>query len=312
MEGRNTTTYLLQLPRIGGLTDLANHLAVSEHLIATMWRREELFYHQARIPKANGSGMRVISCPAESLKAVQAWILRSILGRLPAHHAATAYSSGSSIVHNAHQHQYHFHIACLDIKDFFGTIRYDRVYGVFRAVGYQPRVAHLLTSLCTHGGVLPQGGVTSPALSNLVCLRLDRRISRYCGALDVVYTRYADDMCLSSNDPAKLIACKRMAQAIISDEGFEVNPAKTRVVGPRNCRRVTGLILGDQSIGIGRKRTRLLRAVIHRYESGGVAADEMPQTLQQIHGRMAFLRSVDAAAYNRMKAYWDIQRDRYR
>ena len=75
-------------------------------------------------------------------------------------------------------------IVKIDLADFFPTIHYRRVAGLFAHHGYPPDVARALGALCTHRpvladgkiawpGVLPQGAPTSPALANVICRRLD-------------------------------------------------------------------------------------------------------------------------------------------
>ena len=86
------------------------------------------------------------------------------------------------------------------MKDFFPSIGYKEIYKIFRYIGYTDGVSKLLTKLCTNvNDVLPQGSPASPPLSNLVSLKLDKRLSRLAESIGADYTRYADDMLFSSN-----------------------------------------------------------------------------------------------------------------
>jgi len=172
-------------------------------------------------------------------------------------------------------------------------------------------MAHVLTSLCTCNGRLPQGAVTSPALSNIVCLRLDRRISGYTGKRNIVYTRYADDMTFSSMNPNRLIGAKRMVQHIVTEEGFNLNECKTRYMGPRQRRRVTGLVIGDNSIGVGKRRKRRLRAALHRLAAGNLVNEEREALGRHLVGWLAFLRDVDRKGYGQLRVYGDRLYERY-
>ena len=44
---------------------------------------------------------------------------------------------------------------------------------------------------------LPQGAPTSPAITNALCLKLDKRVSAMAKRLGFTYTRYADDLTFS-------------------------------------------------------------------------------------------------------------------
>ena len=50
--------------------------------------------------------------------------------------------------------------------------------------------------------VLPQGACTSPAITNALCRRLDRRLVGLVRRHDFTYTRYADDLTFSGDRPA--------------------------------------------------------------------------------------------------------------
>ena len=87
---------------------------------------------------------------------------------------------------NASPHQGAAIVVKLDLKDFFPTVHYRRVRGLFQWLGYNADVANTLAGLTTYRpkledgtvlwpGVLPQGAPTSPALANLACRRMDRR-----------------------------------------------------------------------------------------------------------------------------------------
>ena len=61
-------------------------------------------------------------------------------------------------------------------------------------------VSYILSLLCTYEGYLPQGAPTSPYLSNLILRDFDKKIQQICSSLNYTYTRYADDITISSNN----------------------------------------------------------------------------------------------------------------
>jgi hypothetical protein len=94
----------------------------------------------------------------------------------------------------------------LDLCDFFPTITFPRVRGLFQQLGYSPAVATIFALLSTESPrktvayagqqffaatgprSLPQGACTSPALSNLIARRLDSRLSGISGKLGWTFT----------------------------------------------------------------------------------------------------------------------------
>jgi hypothetical protein len=173
-----------------------------------------IHYRRFTIPKRDGTA-RAIWAPLPKLKGAQRWILRNIVERLPVHGSAHGFLPGHSTLSNAASHPDPKIVAKIDIKDFFPTVTLPRVKGVFRKAGYRESIATLLALLCTespreiveHEGrtvyvalgprCLPQGAPTSPALTNTLCLHLDRRLGGLARRLGWRYTRYADDMTFS-------------------------------------------------------------------------------------------------------------------
>lgn len=307
MSGYNQTTYLLRLPAIEGLSDLSQQLGLSAQLLHKLYTRPELFYRRARISKKTG-GFRVVYCPAKNLKAVQAWILRNILQAPKPEPSATAYLPGANAKNNAEAHKGNKYFLCMDIKDFFPSIPYRYVYSIFHALGYKPHASHILTCLCTRKGGVPQGAVTSPAISNLVCIRLDRRISRYVGARNITYTRYADDITLSSNNPAVLHSCKKMVDRILGEEGFKVNDKKTRFMGPSIQRKVTGFVIGsgEDEIGVGRVRKRWLRFTIHKLATDiSLTPKQHNELLNHVRGWLGYMKHFDPNSHRQVLRCYD-------
>jgi RNA-directed DNA polymerase len=198
------------------------------------------FYRRFTIAKRSGKS-RQIAEPLPTLKRVQKWICEHILEVVPPARYAKAYVSKSSIRENARFHVRQSRVVLIDIKDFFPSVQSQRVYRLFREFGYTRSVSAMLAGLATLDGSLPQGAPTSPAISNLVCRRLDHRAGAFCVKRGWRYTRYADDIAVSGEvEPAAVILAIRQ---MLADDQFEMNTEKTRVM--RSCQRqvVTGVVV---------------------------------------------------------------------
>lgn len=176
---------------------------------------------------------------------------------------------------------------------------------LFSDIGYSRQIATTLAKICTCGSSLPQGGVTSPAIANLVASRLDRRIAGYCGKKKIVYTRYADDLTFSTNNRNILNHAEEILTSIIRSEGYEVNSEKTRFSGPRVCCSVTGLIKNSSipKFGIGRKKKLAMRSVIFNYIVNDKFVNPKYGTKQSIIGWLNYCNNVDKQVYCSLKRY---------
>jgi hypothetical protein len=237
---------------------------------------------------------RLIEAPKPRLRAVQRRILADVLAPVPTHPAAHGFVPGRSPHTFAAAHAGQPVVVRLDVLSFFAAVTAARVYGLLRTLGYPEPVAYALTGLCTTwtpAGIrrgapaqipdrsyrlallgaphLPQGAPTSPALANLCGFRLDRRLAGLAARYGVAYTRYADDLAFSgrSRHPERLVAA---VTAVAADEGFRVNPAKTRIRGASQRQALAGLVV-NAAPAVPRDEYDALRALLHNAARTGLA-----------------------------------------
>jgi len=311
------------LPELADAAQLADAMGITVAELRFLGFHREVarthHYHSFTLPKKTG-GERLISAPMPRLKRAQYWVLDNILAKVPAHDAAHGFLAGRSIVSNAAPHAGHDVVINLDVKDFFPSIAFGRIKGVFRHLGYGEAMATLLALLCSEnraqawqvdgeklfvGGkarerVLPQGAPTSPMLTNLLCRRLDRRLLGLARQLGFVYTRYADDLTFSASGEAARDNVGRLlgrVRWILRDEGFTPHPDKERVMRKGRRQEVTGLVVNADKPGVSRETRRRLRAALHRatQASAGKPAHWQGQAAQpsQLLGLAQFVYQVD-------------------
>lgn len=311
------------LPELADAAQLADAMGITVAELRFLGFHREVarthHYHSFTLPKKTG-GERLISAPMPRLKRAQYWVLDNILAKVPAHDAAHGFLAGRSIVSNATPHAGHDVVINLDVKDFFPSIAFGRIKGVFRHLGYGEAMATLLALLCSEnraqawqvdgeklfvGGkarerVLPQGAPTSPMLTNLLCRRLDRRLLGLARQLGFVYTRYADDLTFSASGEAARDNVGRLlgrVRWILRDEGFTPHPDKERVMRKGRRQEVTGLVVNADKPGVSRETRRRLRAALHRatQASAGKPAHWQGQAAQpsQLLGLAQFVYQVD-------------------
>jgi retron-type reverse transcriptase len=273
-------------------------------------------YVYFEVPKRSG-GTRLLAAPHKKLAAAQRWVLENILAKLDVTAYAHGFVAARSTVTNARPHLGQTIVVTLDLKDFFPTITFPRVRGLFESLGYSPAAATLLALLVTeaprvrvtHDGAplwvavgdraLPQGACTSPVISNLVARKLDRRLAGAMKKLGWTYTRYADDLTFSASEPAsaQLSLMMSRVRAIVRDEGFAVNEAKGRVARASARQRVTGIVVNDK-LGLPREELRRLRAILHRAKTTGLPAQNRESRADfeaYLRGKIAYLHMIDPA-----------------
>ncbi|AOW99385.1 RNA-dependent DNA polymerase [Moorena producens PAL-8-15-08-1] len=244
-------------------------------------------YIRFKIPKKTG-GERLISAPKPKLKQAQHWILSNILEKLELDNAAHGFRRDRSIVTNAQPHVGADVIINIDLKNFFPSISYPRVKGLFRSFGYSEAAATVFGLLCTEADIeeveldsktyyvatsdrhLPQGSPASPAITNILCRRLDHRLTTLATDLGFTYTRYADDLTFSgSGDSLRFIGkLLKRTSSVVAHEGFTINQQKTRILRKSQQQEVTGIVVNDH-LNISRKQLKRFRATLYQIEKDG-------------------------------------------
>ncbi len=318
------------LPRFDDAAALAGALGISvgrlRRLAFSRAVSRSCHYVRFSIPKRTG-GERQISAPMPQLKRAQRWILDNVLAKLPLHEAAHGFTDERSIVTNARPHLGAAVLVNLDLRDFFPTVTYRRVKGLYRSLGYSEPVAIVLALLCSEPPtteleldgvtyyvsvgerVLPQGAPTSPAITNLLCRGMDARLSSVAKALDFGYTRYADDLSFSSArkdaDAGRLL---RRVRHVVEAEGFCVHPDKTRVLRAGRRQEVTGLVVNQLAVGQGETTPRVPRSTLRRFRAtlfqiekdgpvgkrwNGAEADRGDDLIAAVEGFANYIAMVD-------------------
>lgn len=307
----------LGLPLLSTPSDLATALNLSIPRLRWLAFHTDvatrIHYVTFTVPKKSG-GLRTLSVPHRTLAAAQRWILDNILDLLPCEPAAHGFLRGRSTLTNAHPHTGKAIVLKMDLENFFPSITFPRVRSAFHRIGYSPAVATILALLCTecprrlveYDGKpywvatgprgLPQGACTSPAISNQVSRRLDKRLSGLAAKLGLTYTRYADDMTFSGQATLEPLLGHVMARVrhLAQDEGFALNRKKTRVLRRHTAQRVTGLIVNDRP-GVPRREIRQLRAILHRAKTEGLDHQNragQPNFRAWLEGKIAYVSMV--------------------
>lgn len=307
----------LGLPILSTPADLARALGITIPRLRWLAFHAEVasrvHYVYFTVPKKSG-GQRTLSAPQRSLANAQRWILNHILSRLPVEPAAHGFVAGRGTLTNARPHVGKSVVLNCDLADFFPSITFSRIRGVFHRLGYSRAVSTIFALLCTecprttvtfegkpwHVAVgprsLPQGACTSPALSNQAARRLDRRLAGVAGKLGFAYTRYADDLTFSggSDDDTKVGYLLARVRHIVEDEGFVVNSAKTRVHRRNTAQMVTGLVVNERP-NLRRKDLRRLRAILHHARREGLERQNRasyPHFETWLRGMLSYVRMV--------------------
>ncbi|MET3151303.1 UNVERIFIED_ORG: RNA-directed DNA polymerase [Stenotrophomonas geniculata] len=231
-------------------------------------------YKEFAIPKRNG-GTRTISAPLKSLKFIQKQISSVLYEICPPRLMAKGYVPGRGIYDHAAQHRRKSIVVATDIKNFFPSIHFGRVRGLFLAPPFlfTTEIATILAQLCCKNGQLPQGSPSSPAISNIICRSLDLQLLSFAKKHRLSVSRYADDICFSTNQkrhssdllgliPTHGYVAGAKLCKIFERSGFSLNPKKFKISKDNSQQMVTGLVVNN-GVATPRRWRRQLRTLLH-------------------------------------------------
>lgn len=293
-------------------------------------------YVRYDIPKKKG-GVRHIAAPKSNLKQAQRKILDNILQVASISDSAHGFINNKSVVTGAAVHGSNVSLLInMDLENFFPTIDFKRVVGMFESFGYSGYVATLLSMICTYcermemevkgekvyvkttDRILPQGAPSSPMITNIICNKLDNRLNGLAKKYGFTYSRYADDMSFSFNENNEILAnsIKTKENAlvdksqltlgkllgiinrIIREEGFIVNEAKTKFLRSNNRQEITGIVINNNEIGVPRPWIKRLRAAIHNANKEIDQSGKLSEEkYNEIKGKLSWLKCVNAERY---------------
>lgn len=276
------------LPIFHNMEELASSMGLSKKIIYLFSLHSSKYYKKFKILKKNNKE-REICAPNAKLKLVQKWLLINIFSKLVVSNQAMAFKKGiNGIKLNASMHNKNLYILQIDLVDFFTSIKQKQVFKLLRRKGYNGKISAIITSLCTYNGCLPQGGITSPIISNLICNSLDKRLVGLCSKRDINYSRYADDMTFSSNEKSSLKRIVPIITDIIKQEGFAINKEKTRFSCPGSRKVITGVNINSNELKAKKELKRQVRAMIHK----AIMQQEYEQN-DKIRGLVAYINSIE-------------------
>lgn len=227
-----------------------------------------------KLPKKDG-GLRQTHNAKPRLKIVHEKIKNKILKK--AYYPLYMYG-GIADIKNPRGCRQHASIHCNkttliseDIKSFFPNCDYQNIRSIWQGFFCMtPEIADILTKLTTYKGMLPQGWKTSGYLAHLVFYDVEPQLVEYLNNHQVSYSRYIDDITISSS---RLLTGKQKTDFIskiysmLFSKGHSPNRAKQKIFSPSvngKGETVTGLTVNSRKPTINKAQRKELRAAIHK------------------------------------------------
>ena len=291
-----------------------------KHLIDTP--NKSSLYRSFKIPKKSG-GFRQIDAPNDELMSALRELKYILESKFYATYStnAFAYIRGRSSVDAVERHKNNGSrwFLKLDFSKFFPSTTHDflmrmlcMTYPISEYAKTEENLDGLkrALSLCFLNGGLPQGTPVSPMLTNMMMIPIDYAIAKMCreSTPHLCYTRYADDMHISSEFDFRWTSVVNNIRRILSEFGapFALNTEKTHYGNSNGRNWMLGLMLNQNGdITVGYKKKKILKAKIFQFMSDYTKGDpwRIDET-QKFAGVLSYCKMVEPAFINHvMDAY---------
>lgn len=263
------------------------------------------------IKKRNGKP-RLIYHPSKKLKTIQYWLIHNVFNMLPVHESAAAYKENTSILDNAKKHQQNKYFLKLDFVDFFPSLKYSDLEPILQKnksvnanFTIDAELKKIIKQICFYReDKLAIGYPSSPIISNIIMYEFDSKIKTILSDANygsVVYTRYADDITISTDKPNVCneiyIKIKEFIDSSKSPK-LSINSSKTKFSSSTGgSATVTGLrICHDNHITLHRKQKDHIRLLLGLFAKGTLNDDEQ----KSLVGHLSYCHYVEPSFYSKL------------
>lgn len=309
VKQRETQTYFIKNTTVYSFQTLQNLNKVARILeqLKGLYNNKASHFNVFQIPKATG-GFRTIKAPDDALKDHYTRIAKmlQIDLKMLTHNNAYAYVTERSTVDAIKQHQANTsqYFLKVDVEKFFDNCTPMMISTQLQKIhplNHHTTLCDNLADFATLDNGLPQGTPLSPILTNLIMIPFDYQFSQWCKEHNLIYTRYADDLIISSKESFKFKTIIEKINKILEKEnyGLTINNNKTRY-GNRNGQNWNlGLMLNhNNDITLGHEFKHRMKNLLHK-----VATGEMEKQNSQLIGLLSYLKMVEPNYYIGLNNY---------
>lgn len=227
-----------------------------------------------------------------------------------------SYRKGVNVVDAVSRHALSKHFFQADLSNFFSSIDASLVRSTIEAnVGDTPiaDVQHHLDrimELVLVDGSLPIGFATSPTISNACLFEFDNALQKYCDDKELIYTRYSDDLIVSSKRRDDLVGIEEIVKKFLTEffgGKMSLNEEKTKFTHVGSKIKLLGMvILPNGKVTVDMKWKKQIEVFLHFYLKDRakfflMVESDLASGLERISGYLSYINTVDKDYLNKLR-----------
>ncbi|MFL9938356.1 reverse transcriptase domain-containing protein [Paraburkholderia graminis] len=279
-------------------------------------------YKALSVGRTEASKDRLVYAPDKTMKIYHSFLNLFLFEYLDVNDRVVfSYRKGVNVVGAVRKHAHNKHFFQADIQDFFPNIDSMMVRSVIESAAARAPISDLMdhvdriVELVTIDSALPIGFPASPLISNAVLHRFDDCFEDYCVAREMVYTRYSDDIIVSSqnrDDLNNLVAAIEGTLKSVGLVQLKLNPEKTKITSIGRKIKLLGLvILPNGTVSVDIKMKRHIETMLHFYITDSAKLRDFSETdlskaTEQLSGYVNYVNTVDSAYLDKLRKKYGV------
>lgn len=157
------------------------------------------------------------------------------------------------------------------------------------------QLEQMMANFLCQNGALATGACTSPLIANFYMRDFDKRMVKYLykreqrKGQEFVYTRYADDITISSDKPIS-ISVLQFVTELLEKFGLHINEEKTHFQSWKSKNVITGInVTPDGRLTVGRRKKEQVKKMLYQLVSGTLSDAKKAS----LFGNLSFVYSVE-------------------
>ena len=243
-------------------------------------------------------GNRTIYSPNPYLKAFQ----RNILNVLKKY-----YPLQLNIAKCASVHRNQKWILKMDIKHFYESIPTSALLKVLNEIAGKTSLFPFekLKETTLVNNILPTGAATSAHIANACMKNIDKEIEKNCKALNIIYSRYMDDLFFSAQNKADLQRIEIFVSDLLKQNQLELNKDKIKYISQNKKQVIMGILVNKDKTCLPNNTKRIIKAILHQYMVGKITDENY------VAGYLSYVFSIDKEYFKTLNRYYWLYKKKY-
>lgn len=260
---------------------------------------------------------RQIHIPNRKLKTFHSFLNLFLLAHLQINNEIVfSYRKGVNAVDAVSKHAHSKYFFQTDINNFFNSIDIDLVTStIINSVDLFPisdidNYISSIVKILTVNDSVPVGFSTSPLISNACLFSFDNELQNYCLANSLTYSRYSDDIIISSLEKAPLLEAEKCVTTYLSihtNNKLSINSIKSKHTQTGNKIKLLGMvILPNGKVSVDIKFKKEAEVKLHYYLTNKdkfteITGPDFNSAIEKFSGQLNYVNTVDPGYLDKLR-----------